>query len=41
MTDRFLIIDDDARLAGMVRDYLGAAGDRVEARGAGRRAWKP
>ena len=35
MADRFLIIDDDARLAGMVRDYLGRGGDRVEARGSG------
>lgn len=30
MTDRILLIEDDARLAEMVRDYLGQAGFRVE-----------
>jgi len=35
MGDRFLIIDDDVRLAGMVRDYLGRGGDVVEARANG------
>ncbi|HEY7549308.1 MAG TPA: response regulator transcription factor [Hyphomicrobiaceae bacterium] len=29
MTDRILLIEDDARLAEMVRDYLGGAGFRV------------
>ena len=29
MTDRILLIEDDARLAEMVRDYLGRAGFRV------------
>ena len=29
MTDRILLIEDDARLAEMVRDYLGEAGFRV------------
>ena len=29
MTDRILLIEDDARLAEMVRDYLGDAGFRV------------
>jgi len=33
MSGRILMIDDDARLAGMVSDYLGAAGFRVEASG--------
>jgi DNA-binding response OmpR family regulator len=32
MADRFLIIDDDTRLADMLRDYLAAAGAVVEAR---------
>ena len=36
MTDRLLIIDDDARLAAMVSDYLGAAGFTVERRLTGR-----
>jgi DNA-binding response OmpR family regulator len=36
MADRFLIIDDDARLADMLRDYLSAAGASVEARPTGR-----
>ena len=36
MTDRLLIIDDDARLAAMVSDYLGAAGFAVERRLTGR-----
>ncbi len=35
MADRFLIIDDDLRLADMVREFLGRGGDIVEARGAG------
>lgn len=30
MSDRILLIEDDARLAEMVRDYLGRAGFRVE-----------
>ena len=30
MTDRILIIEDDTRLAEMLRDYLGAAGFRVD-----------
>jgi len=30
VTDRILLIEDDARLAEMVRDYLGGAGFRVE-----------
>ena len=30
MTDRILLIEDDTRLAEMVRDYLGRAGFRVE-----------
>ena len=30
MSDRILLIEDDARLAGMVRDYLGGAGFHVE-----------
>lgn len=30
MTDRILLIEDDARLAEMVRDYLGGAGFRVD-----------
>ena len=29
MAARILMIDDDARLAGMVQDYLGGAGFRV------------
>jgi DNA-binding response OmpR family regulator len=32
---RILLIEDDARLAGMVSDYLGEAGYRVSVRGAG------
>lgn len=32
MTDRVLMIEDDARLAGMVRDYLGESGLRVTVR---------
>jgi DNA-binding response OmpR family regulator len=37
VTDRLLLIEDDTRLAEMVRDYLGAAGFRVDrvATGAG------
>ena len=35
MTQRVLIIEDDARLAGMVRDYLGTAGYRVTIAGTG------
>ena len=35
MTDRILLIEDDARLAEMVRDYLGRAGFRVERAGTG------
>ncbi len=35
MADRFLIIDDDARLADMVGRYLTAAGARVDARHTG------
>ena len=30
MTDRILLIEDDTRLAEMVRDYLGRAGYRIE-----------
>ncbi|MGH8798216.1 MAG: response regulator transcription factor, partial [Caldimonas sp.] len=30
MTPRLLLIDDDARLAAMVNDYLGQAGFEVE-----------
>ncbi len=33
MSGRILMIDDDARLAGMVSDYLGEAGFRVTASG--------
>src|ERR1700722_17641482 len=36
MAERLLIIDDDARLAAMVSDYLGAAGFVVECRATGR-----
>src|SRR5471032_224056 len=36
MADRLLIIDDDARLAAMVSDYLTAAGFVVECRFTGR-----
>ena len=36
MTERLLIIDDDARLAAMVSDYLAAAGFVVERRFTGR-----
>jgi DNA-binding response OmpR family regulator len=36
MAERLLIIDDDARLAAMVSDYLGAAGFLVECRFTGR-----
>ena len=36
MADQLLIIDDDARLAAMVSDYLTAAGSRVECRLTGR-----
>jgi len=36
MSDRILIIDDDARLAEMVRDYLSRAGFVVDTRGGGR-----
>jgi DNA-binding response OmpR family regulator len=36
MADRFLIIDDDARLAEMLRDYLSSAGATVDARASGR-----
>ena len=35
VTDRILLIEDDARLAEMVRDYLGGAGFRVERAGTG------
>jgi two-component system phosphate regulon response regulator OmpR len=35
MTDRILIIDDDARLADMVRSYLSRAGFAVDARNTG------
>ena len=35
MTDRILIIEDDPRLAEMVRDYLGGAGFRVAHAGNG------
>ena len=36
MAERLLIIDDDARLAAMVSDYLAAAGFVVERRFTGR-----
>ncbi|MDB5407996.1 MAG: two component transcriptional regulator, winged helix family [Rhodospirillales bacterium] len=36
MTERLLIIDDDARLAAMVSDYLTAAGFAVDRRSTGR-----
>ncbi|GIK80560.1 MAG: DNA-binding response regulator [Alphaproteobacteria bacterium] len=36
MSARILVIDDDARLAGMVADYLGAAGFRVATSGTAR-----
>ena len=36
MADRFLIVDDDARLAAMVRDYLARGGDTVDIRLTGR-----
>ncbi len=35
MAQRILLIEDDARLAGMVRDYLGEAGYRVAVAGRG------
>ena len=35
MTERVLMIEDDERLAGMVRDYLGEAGYAVEVAGTG------
>ena len=35
MTDRILLIEDDARLAEMVHDYLGGAGFHVERAGTG------
>ena len=35
MTERILLIEDDARLAGMVRDYLGEAGFDVTVAGTG------
>ncbi len=35
MSDRILLIEDDTRLAEMVRDYLGGAGFRVERAGTG------
>jgi DNA-binding response OmpR family regulator len=35
VSDRILLIEDDARLAEMVRDYLGGAGFRVERAGTG------
>jgi DNA-binding response OmpR family regulator len=35
VTDRILLIEDDTRLAEMVRDYLGGAGFRVEHVGTG------
>ena len=35
MTDRILLIEDDTRLAEMVRDYLGGAGFHVERAGTG------
>jgi len=35
MTERILLIEDDARLAGMVRDYLGESGFRVTVAGTG------
>ena len=35
MTERVLLIEDDARLAGMVRDYLGQSGYRVSIAGTG------
>ena len=36
MTERILMIDDDSRLAAMVRDYLGGAGFRVSVAGSAR-----
>jgi two-component system phosphate regulon response regulator OmpR len=36
MAERILMIDDDARLAGMVSDYLGGAGFRLTVAGTGR-----
>src|ERR1700744_5940450 len=36
MAERILMIDDDARLAGMVSDYLGGAGFRRTVAGTGR-----
>jgi len=35
MTERILLIEDDDRLAGMVRDYLGEAGFDVTIAGTG------
>jgi two-component system, OmpR family, phosphate regulon response regulator OmpR len=35
VNDRILLIEDDARLAEMIRDYLGEAGFRVERAGTG------
>ena len=35
MTDRLLIIDDDVRLADMLREYLAMSGAVVEARASG------
>ena len=36
MAERILMIDDDARLAGMVSDYLGGAGFRLTTVGTAR-----
>ena len=35
MTERILLIEDDARLAGMVRDYLGESSFHVTIAGTG------
>ncbi len=38
MTEKILLVEDDSRLAGMVRDYLGGAGFRVEWASSGEKA---
>ena len=40
MAERLLIIDDDARLAAMVSDYLTAAGFAVERRARAAKVWR-
>jgi two-component system phosphate regulon response regulator OmpR len=38
MADRLLVVEDDARLAGMLREYLGEAGFRVDVAASGAEA---